>query len=95
MAKHDEPYLTVTVESYVPRSTSGRHGKVHIRPVAGQGYAENLGVECSKLLSTDYPVGTRFRIRAKLTDREDGGEFLYSSWRWPVELISKPRQGSA
>ena len=90
MAKRDEPYLFVAVESYVPRSTSGRHGKVHIRPVSGQGYDEGLGVECSKSLTTDYPVGTRFRIRAKLTDREGRGEFLYSSWRWPVEVISRP-----
>lgn len=91
MAKHDEPYLDVIVESYVPASTSGKHGKVHIRPVAGQSFDTSLSVECSKSLTTNYPVGTRFRLRAKLTDREGGGQFLYSSWRWPVEVISKPK----
>ena len=91
MAKHDEPYLDVIVESYVLASTSGKHGKVHIRPVAGQSFDTSLSVECSKSLTTNYSVGTRFRLRAKLTDREGGGQFLYSSWRWPVEVISKPK----
>ena len=89
MAKHDEPYLDVIVESYIPRDTSGKRGAVHIRPIAGQPFDTSLAVECSKSLSTDYPVGTRFKLLAKLTDREGGGEFLYSSWRWRVEVISK------
>lgn len=66
---------------------SGLHGGVHIRPAAGQGIPITLHVECSKKLSKDYPVGTKFRIRAKLTDREGGGEYLYSYFRWPVEVL--------
>ena len=46
-----------------------------------------LHVECSKTLSKAYPVGTKFRIRAKLTDGEDGGEYLYSYHGWPVEVL--------
>lgn len=91
MVKNDEPYLDVIVESYVSASTSGKHGKMHIRPVAGQSFDTSLLVECSKSLATNYPVGTRFRLRAKLTDREGGGKFVYSSWRWPVEVISKAK----
>lgn len=87
MAKPFESYRQVTVESYVPNDRSGLHGKVHIRPVAGQGYAENLHVECSKRLSADYPVGTQFVVRAKLTDRDDGGEYLYSYHGWPVTVV--------
>jgi hypothetical protein len=49
-----------------------------------------MRVECSKSLSRDFPVGTRFKIRAKLTDREDGGEFLYSYFGWEPEVLSKP-----
>ncbi|SPU42441.1 hypothetical protein [Brevundimonas diminuta] len=37
-----------------------------------------------------YKVGTIFRIKAKLTDREGGGKFLYSSWRWPFDVVSTP-----
>jgi hypothetical protein len=89
MAKHDEPYRLVVVESYRPPVTSGLHGEIHIRPIAGQGLSTQLQVECSKKLSRGYPVGTRFRIQAKLTDREGGGEYLYSSYRWPVVVVPK------
>jgi hypothetical protein len=88
MAKVSEPYRLVVVESYVPHSTAGMHGEVHIRPVAGQGLSTTLQVECSKRLSRDYAVGTKFRLRAKLTDRDDGGEYLYSYHGWRVEVLS-------
>ena len=87
MAKLDEPYRLVTVESFVPERTSGLHGEVHVRPLLGQGLAQTLHVECARKLVRNYPVGTIFRIRAKLTDREGGGEYLYSYFRWPVEVI--------
>jgi hypothetical protein len=87
MAKKDEHYSSVVVESYLPTNTSGRHGPVHIRPLPGQGFDTGLHVECSKSLSYDYPVGTRFRLKVKLTDREGGGEFLYSHFRWPFEVL--------
>lgn len=90
MAKPYEPYQLIEVESYRPSSTSGSRRKVRIRPCIGQGYPETLHVECSKKLSKDYPVGTRFRIRAKLTDLEGGGEFLYSYYGWAYEVLEKP-----
>jgi hypothetical protein len=86
MAKPFEPYQNVVVESY-RESGSGLHGGVHIRAVGGQGFKEGIRVECSKILSRDYPVGTRFRIKAKLTDKEDGGEFLYSYFGWKFEKL--------
>ena len=88
MAK-DEPYEWIVVESYYPASTAGLHGAVHIRPVAGQEYSTRLHVECSKSLSHNYPVGTRFRLKAKLTDKEGGGEFLYSYFGWRYEVLGK------
>lgn len=87
MAKVLEPYRLVTVESFEPAERSGLHGAVHIRPVSGQGLPVTLHVECSKTLSRAYPVGTKFRIQAKLTDRESGGEYLYSYHGWPVEVL--------
>lgn len=83
----DNPYYEVLVESFFPESSSGQHGKVHIRPVQGEQFSQDLHVECSKALSKNYPVGTRFRINAKLTDREDGGEYLYSHYKWKYEVI--------
>ena len=90
MAMPQEGYSWVDVESYAASQTSGLHGKIHIRPVAGGAFPTDLRVECSKRMSSDYPVGTRFRIWAKLTDREGGGQFLYTSWRWRFEVLSRP-----
>ncbi|MDR3412216.1 MAG: hypothetical protein P4L87_14940 [Formivibrio sp.] len=87
MAKPDEPYRTVIVESFKPSTSSGLHGEIHIRPVAGQDIPTTLHVECSKKLSRNYPVGTKFRIKAKLTDREDSGEYLYSCFRWKFDVL--------
>ena len=87
MAKSNELYQTVLVESYQPDRTSGLHGKVHIRPCPGQGFSTTLRVECSKSLSKKYPVGTKFKIKAKLTDLEGAGEFLYSYFGWKYEVV--------
>lgn len=87
MAKHDEEYEWVDVESYMPSKTSGLHGKVHVRVLPGQRFSTDLHVECGRNLRKDYPVGTRFRIWAKLTDREGGGEYLYSYWKWKYEVL--------
>ncbi len=81
------PYEMILVESFIPKSSSGKHGKVHIRPVSGGKYSTNLAVECSKKLSNDYPVGTKFMLQAKLTDRKGGGEYIYSSFRWKFEVV--------
>lgn len=83
----DNPYEDVIVESFIPAQTSGLRGKVHIRPVPGGKYPVTLHVECSKRLSRDHPVGIKFKLQAKLTDREDGGEYLYSSYQWPYKVL--------
>ena len=86
MAKSRELYRTVMVESY-RESGSGLHGDIHIRPLTSEGFPRGMRVECSKVLIRDFPVGTRFRIKAKLTDKEGGGEFLYSYFGWKFEVV--------
>lgn len=89
MAKPEEPYRKLIVESFYPASMSGKKGKVHIRPIPGQWAGTSHAVECSKKLSDVkvYPIGSQFEIIAKLTDREDGGEYIYSSFRWEFKHI--------
>lgn len=86
-------YEWVVVESFYPASTAGRHGYVHVRPAPGQSFDQRLFVECSKELSdtSRYPVGTRFRIRAKLTSKLGGTPFLYSYYGWKYEVVAKER----
>ena len=85
------PYCEVVVESFLPRFRSGLHGPIHIRPVLGQGYTRDMFVECSKTLSRNYPVGTKFKIQAKVTDRAGGRRYLYSNYRWPVVVMSESK----
>lgn len=86
----DGEYHEVIVESFCPEDHSGRHGHIHIRPLSGQRFATHLFVEYSKSLMDPavYPVGTKFKIRAKLTDRQGGTKFLYSHYSWKVEALS-------
>ena len=96
MAKRDEPYVNVIVESYRPTVLTGLRGPIHIRPIEGQPFQTHLRVECSMDLvdPAKYPVGTRFRIQAKLTDRLGGGEFLYSYFGWPYDVLGQPKNSN-
>jgi hypothetical protein len=96
MAKRKEPYREVIVESYRSLRTGGLHGPIQIRPIPGQIFGTHLQVACSKDLvdPIKYPVGTRFKIRAKLTDRLGTGEFLYSYFGWRVTVVSKPQNSN-
>lgn len=94
MAKPQESYHYIIVESYRPSATSGLHGPVHIRPIAGQLFLPSLQVECAKELSENYPVGTRFKLKVKLTDRDGSGDYLYSYFNWPVEVLGKPKNSN-
>ncbi|MFM2275309.1 MAG: hypothetical protein RL211_1181 [Pseudomonadota bacterium] len=85
MAKRNGAYQNIVVQSVMGRDSMGRP-KLQIRPMEGQGLATTLNVECSKKLRDDYPVGTKFRIQAQLTDM-DGTPFLYSYYGWPVEVL--------
>jgi hypothetical protein len=81
-------YQEIIVESFRPACTNGLHGPIHIRPLPGQGLHASMMVECSKSLSYAHPVGTLFRIRAKITDKQGGTPFLYSHYSWPVSTVS-------
>lgn len=81
-------YHFIIVESFLPVDTSGRHGPVHIRPLPNQEpFKSSMFVECSKSLSNDYSVGTKFKIKAKITNKEGGTSFIYSHYSWPYEVI--------
>lgn len=80
----------ILVETFYPSQTSGRHGEVHVRPCPDQGYSAGLYVSCSKTMRdpTRYPVGTKFRLVVKLTDRQGGGQYLYANPRDPI-IVAK------
>jgi hypothetical protein len=85
MARDPWAYRDVAVES----APDPRTGGLRIRPVAGQAYATSMRVQCSRALRDpdSYPAGTRFLIRAKLTDRMGGAPYLYAHHGDPVRVL--------
>lgn len=79
-------YRQVVVETY----SAKKHGKssvIHVRPVEGQLFPTTMDVECSRSMRKNHPVGTRFLIYARETDREGGKPFLYSHFNWPYQVV--------
>lgn len=87
MGKPTEPTVRVIVESY-EEIGSGLHGERHVRPLPGQGYPAGTRVRCSKAMRYGHPLGTRFLIYAKATDRQGGREFLSSHHSWDYKVVS-------
>jgi len=85
MARDPWAYREVAVESVLDARTGG----LRIRPVAGQAYATSMRVQCARALRDPeiYPAGTRFLIRAKLTDRMGGAPYLYAHHGDPVRVL--------
>ncbi len=79
-------YKQVIIETYSGLKP-GKSTRIHARPIAGQPYPEDWDVECSRKMRKDFPVGTRFRIYAKETNREGGKPFLYTHYSWPFEVV--------
>jgi hypothetical protein len=86
MTRDPWAYREVAVESVCDPRT----GRLRIRPMLGQAYATSMRVQCARALADPavYPAGTRFLIRAKLTDRDGGPPFLYAWHGDPVQVLS-------
>jgi hypothetical protein len=80
-------YSEIIVESYY-ESGSGLRGPVHIRPLPGQEpYLSSMRVSGSKTLENDYPVGTKFRIQAKISQRQGGSFYIYTNPNWHFDVV--------
>lgn len=86
MARDPWAYRDVAVESVL----DAHSGRLRIKPVAGQAYSTAMRVQCSRRLADpeQYPAGTRFLVRAKLTDR-GGAPFLYAWHGDAVQVLGK------
>ena len=85
MARDTYAYRHVAVES------RDIHGKVEMRPVPGQAFSPELAVQCSRRLADvqRYPLGSRFLLFAKLTDRLGGTPYLYA-WHGDADVLMTP-----
>lgn len=80
-------YRQYEVESYLAYGEPSEH-RVRVRPCAGQGLDTNMNVRCSVKMRDQHPVGTRFKLRAKLTSMKDGRPFLHAPYSWPYEVVA-------
>ena len=87
MAKPEETYHWIVAESFSGDRGGGYSEKVHVRPVEGEMFPQSLRVEGPRSMVRNYPVGTKFKVKVKLTDREGGGEFLYSHHSWKFDVL--------
>ena len=82
-------YEYIKVQSVLVKE-SGKHGPVHIKPLPNQDpYLESMWVQCSKVLSNDYPIGTKFRIRAKIVHPAEYRPYISSHYTWPFEVVEE------
>ena len=80
-------------EYYIVKTENATGGassaKIRVSPIEGQGLLTSTKVECSRSMRKEYPVGTLFKLRAKVTSKEGGTPFLYSRHDWHYEVISE------
>ena len=87
MAKNTYQYIIV---GSVRCKMNGQRGDIHVRPLPGQDpFTPYMFVECPNAMKYNYPVGTRFRIKAKITDKEGGTPFAYMHYTWPFEVLDE------
>lgn len=97
----EQNYYELWFESFLLDKIGGHRSNVQLRLINPQIIPEeiqdmcnsrdvssfDLLTECSKSFFNDYPIGTKFLLKAKLTDREGEGLFFYSYYRWkPLEI---------
>jgi hypothetical protein len=82
----DGTYRKIIVQS-CSHSGGGSSSKVRCRPIAGQGLPIDMFVECSKKMRMAHHIGTYFEIQAKVTDREGGNPFVYTSAQWEYRVV--------
>lgn len=86
MGMPTEGYQWMIVETYSGRKLN-KSSLVHLRPIEGQGLDTSLDVRWRRDIREKYPIGTKFKIRAKLTDREGGNPFYHSHVDWDYEVL--------
>ena len=79
-------YKRYTVETFLPHGEPSA-SKIRVRPIGGQGLSKNMRVKCGKAFRSRHPVGTKFKMWARVSDREGGTPFLYSPYNWEPDAL--------
>ena len=81
-------YVYLVVESFWDQQRNRRA----IRPALGEAYPPDMVVESGKDMRDNHPIGTKFRIQAKIKSPKDSScrPHLYTSYKWTYEVVSGP-----
>jgi len=81
-------YREVAVESRLDH-----RGRPCVTPVSGQAFSTGMRVQCSRrLLDLDtHPLGTRFLLSVRISDRQGGEPYLYAWHGDPVRVLTKAK----
>lgn len=75
-------YVFILTEIYFDKERNSKG----VRPIPGQAFPTSMKIECSKAVH-QLPIGTKVKLRVVATDKEGSREFLYSSYKWPHEIV--------
>lgn len=81
-----EYYRDVIIETFRHTGGNSKHS-IRARPLPGQGLLTSMRVECSSSMREGNPLGTLFKVRAKIKDTVQEPH-LYTSWQWAYEIVS-------
>lgn len=85
-------YRYVLIQTYEARGEPSKHA-IRARPLPNQGLPTTMRVECSARMRESQPVGTIFKVWAKVKDT-DRDPHLYTSWQWEYEVLDERRAAS-
>lgn len=80
-------YREIIVETLENRGEPAAE-RIRACPLPGQGVSPAMRVECSARMREGHPVGTKFKILAKVTNRLGGKDFLYCHYSWDYEVVT-------
>lgn len=79
-------YRYVVIQTYRAEGEASTHA-IRARVLLGQGLPETMRVECSSQMRKTHPVGTRFKVTAKIKQTENDPH-LYTSYQWSYEVLT-------
>lgn len=77
----------IEAETFIPNNHEFTDARVRVRPVDGQGFADNIRVRFPRSVRNKHEVGTRFKVKVKLSQREDGSYYLNHHHSWFREVV--------
>lgn len=77
----------IKVETFIPENHEPTDADIRVRPLEGQGLSTDLRVECPRSIRSKYPVGTKFKMKARLIERYPDALILYNHHSWLMDPI--------